>query len=58
MTGKIRFIAAVLLAAVGISALGGCIIVPDDGYGYHRHHDDGGGRGGDRDNGRDHGYWR
>jgi hypothetical protein len=27
-----------LLALVGLSALGGCIVVPDDGYYDHHHH--------------------
>lgn len=41
-------LAAVFLMAIGLSGLGGCIVVPGDGYygGYHHHHRD---RGGDRD---------
>jgi hypothetical protein len=56
MRNKPKFIALALLALVGASSLGGCIVVPDDGYYGHRHHDDrdhdgdrDGGRGGDRD---------
>jgi hypothetical protein len=32
MRSKTRFIAAALLALIGVSSLGGCIIVPD---GHH-----------------------
>lgn len=38
MRGKTRFIAVALLALVGVSALGGCIIVPADGYHHHWQH--------------------
>lgn len=53
MRGKTRFTAVALLAALGLSALTGCIIVPDDGYYGHHHHWD---YDGDRD--RDHRDWR
>ncbi|MDR3499784.1 MAG: hypothetical protein P4L72_11235 [Parvibaculum sp.] len=38
MRSKTRFIAVALLALFGVSSLGGCIIVPADGYHHHWEH--------------------
>lgn len=36
-----KIFALVILGATLVSALGGCIVVPDDGgYHYHEHHHD------------------